>query len=238
MKKIISIILLMVILLLNVGTVKADDEGTEAATAVVTLNAPATVPVGTTTVTATINLGALTNIDAGRVVGYTATLAYDATLVEQVTMTGENGWTATCTNGAIVASIDNVEANKEIAKITFTLKEGLQAGQELTIALNNFRISNDVNLDQTFNLSKTVTLTAVEQPKENTTQNETTNEVRDLNAIANTTNKITTNETNQNALKVTSLPKTGIKNMLILAVIFIAIAAIGFKIREKSIKLK
>lgn len=238
MKKVISIILLMVVLILNVGVVKAAETGTEAATAVVTMDVPATVQVGTTTVTATINLGALTNIDAGRVVGYTATLAYDTTLVEQVTMTGENGWTATCTNGAIVASIDNVEANKEIAKITFKLKEGLQAGQELSIKLNNFRISNDVNLDQTFNLSKTVTFIASEQPKDNTTKNETSNGVKDLNAIANTTNKITANTTNQNALKVTSLPKTGIKNFITIAIFIITIVGIACIIRAKTIKLK
>ena len=237
MKKAISVILLITILLLNIGMVKAVDE----ATAQMSLITPETLTAGTKTFTASIYLGELTNIDAGRVVGYTATLTYDTELVENVVLEQQNGWTVTLTNGAIVASIDNVVANKETAKITFTLKDGIEAGKELNLALTNGRISNDVNLNQTFSTTKKITFKAAEQ---NTTKNEvannsTTNAVKDLNQIANgTTTNVAKNNTVSNKLTATALPKAGQTNFIIIAIFITSIVGIACIIRAKTIKLK
>lgn len=239
MKKVISIILLITLLLLNISIVKA----VEPATAQVSFNTPTTLQAGTKTFTATIYLGELTNIDAGRVVGYTAKLTYDTELVENVTLEQQNGWTVTLTNGAIVASIDNVVANKETAKITFTLKDGIEAGKELNIGLTNGRISNDVNLDQPFSASKKITFTAVEQPKEETpkneiAKNETSNEIKSLNDITNGTSKNTIKSNTTNQLKASTLPKAGQKNFIIIAICIITIVGLACVVRVKTIKLK
>ncbi len=254
MKKIITSILLITILLLTVTTVKAADGETGQATAQMTLTVPETLPAGTKTVSASLKLGTITKLDEGRVVGYTATLTYDTTLVENVIVEGKNGWSTTYANGGIVASVDNVVENKEIATITFTLKPNIEAGKTLNIALNNITISNDGNLNQTLNLEKTVTFTKVEEPAGNQTGNETAgnttnqtgnsttgnsttsnNTIKDLNSITNTSK---TNTTNQNALKATKLPKAGQKNFLIIAIFITIIVGIACIIRAKTIELK
>lgn len=256
MKKIVTSILLVTVLLLTASTVKAADGETGQATAQMSLTVPSTLPTDTKTFSASIYLGSITNLDEGKVVGYTATLTYDTALVESVEVQGKNGWSVTYANGGIVANIDNVEENKETATITFTLKQGIEAGKTLKISLGNLTISNDGNLDQTLNLEKTVTFKAVEQPAGNQTGNETTgnvenqvgnqvknqienqvskNTIKDLNSIANT-NQL--NATNKNALTATKLPKAGQKNFLIIAIFVTIIAGIACIIRAKTIKLK
>lgn len=244
MKKIITSILLITILLLTVITVKAADEETGQATAQMTLTVPATLPADTRTFSASLNLGSITNLDEGKVVGYTATLTYDTTLVESVTVEGKNGWSTTYANGGIVANVDNVVENKEIATITFTLKQNIEAGKTLNIALNNIKISNDGNLNQTLKLEKTVTFTTVQQPEENQIKNEVAGEeenkvgnniIKDLNSITNTSKA---NETNKNTLKVTALPKAGQRDFFIIAIFITIIVGIACIIRAKTIKLK
>lgn len=289
MKKVIYIILIFTILLLQFGIVNAANEE---ASAQITFTTPQTLPQDTKTFTAVLYVGNITNIGESKVVGFSATLGYNQELVESVQVEGKNGWLVSYSNGAIVASIDEIQANKEIAEFTFNLKDNINAGDALQVTLNDFNISNDDDLEQQLNFSKNIAFVSTNQGNEqndqqnpqdnggnkvddneatkneitngnnnqvinedketqennkedktNKVQNEATNNKTSNNKTQNNTN-VKTNTTKANATttnaekKITVLPKAGQNNIIIIAIVVIAVIGIICIIRSKSIKIK
>ena len=252
MKKIISLILILFILLMQVTIVNA-------ATAEITFTTPTTLPENTKTFTAKIFLGNIQDLgdnQEDKVVSYSATLNYDTSVIGSVSVQGKNGWTVSYTNGAILANIDNVEQNKEIAELTFTLRDNINT-DKINISLTGARISNDGTLKQDIaDISKEIKIEVqqAEDPEQNETTNEVTNNVaneiaqNETNKNTVTTNNKTDTKTNQlnavsanttsTAKKVTVLPKAGQENIIIIAIVIIAIIGGFCIVRFKSIKTK
>ena len=265
MKKVMSLIIVFLLILMQIEAVNAVTEDTSGtASAEVTLTTPTKLEQNTKTFTSVIYIGNIQNLgnnDYDKVVAYSATLGYDANIIESVKVEGKNGWSASYTNGAIVANTDNISPNQEMIEITFTLKDKITANQ-INISLTNARISNSGTLTQDLsNITKTISIETQAETPNNENKNETTNnkvnettknevannETTNTNSKNNNTknetkttnslNAISTNTT-ASARKVTSLPKAGLENTIIIAVIILAIIGIFSAIRSKSIKTK
>lgn len=263
MKKVMSLIIVFLLILMQIEAVNAVTEDTSGtASAEVTLTTPTKLEQNTKTFTSVIYIGNIQNLgnnDYDKVVAYSATLGYDANIIESVKVEGKNGWSASYTNGAIVANTDNISPNQEMIEITFTLKDKITANQ-INISLTNARISNSGTLAQDLsNITKTIEIQkeipndenknettndkANETTKNEVANNESTNtnsknnNTKNETKTTNSLNAISTNATSS-AKKVTSLPKAGIENTIIIAVIILAIIGIYSGIRTKTIKTK
>ena len=160
MKKVMSLIIVFLLILMQIEVVNAVTEDTSGtASAEVTLTTPTKLEQNTKTFTSVIYIGNIQNLgnnDYDKVVAYSATLGYDANIIESVKVEGKNGWSASYTNGAIVANTDNINPNQEMLEITFTLKDKITANQ-MNISLTNARISNSGTLAQDLsNITKTI----------------------------------------------------------------------------------
>ncbi len=261
MKKVMSLIIVFLLILMQIEAVNAVTEDTSGtASAEVTLTTPTKLEQNTKTFTSVIYIGNIQNLgdnDYDKVVAYSATLGFDANIIESVKVEGKNGWSASYTNGAIVANTDNISSNQEMMQLTFTLKDNISANQ-INISLTNARISNSGTLAQDLsNITKTIAIeTQTEEPNDDnknetannqvneTTNNEVTNTASKNNSTTNNSTKTTNSlnaistNTTASARKVTSLPKAGLENTIIIAVIILAIIGIFSAIRTKSIKTK
>ena len=263
MKKVMSLIIVFLLILMQIEAVNAVTEDTSGtASAEVTLTTPTKLEQNTKTFTSVIYIGNIQNLgdnDYDKVVAYSATLGFDANIIESVKVEGKNGWSASYTNGAIVANTDNISPNQDMLEITFTLKDKITANQ-INISLTNARISNSGTLAQDLsNITKTIEIQKEipndenknettnnkvnETTKNEVANNETTNtnsknnNTKNETKITNSLNAISTNTT-ASTRKVTSLPKAGLENTIIIAVIILAIIGIFSAIRTKSIKTK
>lgn len=263
MKKVMSLIIVFLLILMQIEVVNAVTEDTSGtASAEVTLTTPTNLEQNTKTFTSVIYVGNIQNLgnnDYDKVVAYSATLGYDANIIESVKVEGKNGWSASYTNGAIVANTDNISSNQEMMQLTFTLKDNISANQ-INISLTNARISNSGTLAQDLsNITKTIEIQkeipndenknettndkANETTKNEVANNESTNtnsknnNTKNETKTTNSLNAISTNATSS-VKKVTSLPKAGIQNTIIIAVIILAIIGIYSGIRTKTIKTK
>ena len=258
MKKVMSLIIVFLLILMQIEAVNAVTEDTSGtASAEVTLTTPTKLEQNTKTFTSVIYIGNIQNLgdnDYDKVVAYSATLGFDANIIESVKVEGKNGWSASYTNGAIVANTDNISSNQEMMQLTFTLKDNISANQ-INISLTNARISNSGTLTQDLsNITKTIAIeTQTEEPNDDnknetannqvneTTNNEVTNTASKNNSTTNNSTKTTNSlnaistNTTASARKVTSLPKAGLENTIIIAVIILAIIGIFSAIRTKSI---
>lgn len=257
MKKIISTIFIIMILIAGTVNVKATDE--QAKNIELNVSGQTTIKEDVKTVELVVSLGSFTGISENIVLGYQTTLSYDTNMFESVTVEGLNGWAATYSpdTNILIGDTQSARANTNIARITLTLKEGVQPGTSGTINLRNIELTDGTN-DFTYNKSITV---KVEEEK---TEEPNTNNTGDTNTIQdNTTN---TNEQNQagnlvdnkvsaintpnsasglnkvnsnnvdNTKAVKSIPKAGMTNILIIGICILIIAGIIFKIKSRKIK--
>lgn len=199
------------------------------------------------------NINGLVTTGSNIVLAYEGTLDYDTNMFETVTVKGQNEWTATYepTTKKIIGDTTNATANTIIAKLTFTLKDNISNGTSGTISINNMVLTDETN---EFKLSKTITITSENEKdskKENQIENNIVfddNTIKD-NEVINT--GISTSNNNfigkvesKNNLSVDtsqakgSFPKTGLKNIIVLAVLIIIITGAFSLIRYKMIKLK
>lgn len=256
MKKITSLFLIIFIIFGMVFAVNAAENETEKKVAVaVSIDGPTTIEVGTKSIILTIKLGTFTEIEENKTMGYETVLNYNKDLVESVTAEGLNGWTATYSKDTqkLIGETDSAKANTEIAKITYQLKDNLTDESDLGIVFSKFNITDDDLLDQTLDLPKSITIKKVETPSEQEEQKLTeeqkqeTSEVQKKETaqeqeqkqepqISKVENKVKDNDNTKTNLS--SLPKAGLKTVLVPLIIIIAIIGIAFIARSKSIKLK
>ena len=111
-------------------------ENSTGASVVFNFSGDSKVTQGTKTVTYTISLGDFVGIPENAMMGYEAVLEYDSNVFSSATIEGLNDWTAQYTESTkrlIGETRTKGEANKEIAKITLTLKESLSNPSSRTL---------------------------------------------------------------------------------------------------------
>lgn len=251
MKKITSLFLIIFIIFGMAFAVNAAENETEKKVAVaLSIDGPTTIELGTKSIILTIKLGTFKEIEENKIMGYETVLNYNKDLVETVTVEGLNGWTATYSKDTqkLIGEIDSAKANTEIAKITYQLKDNLTDESDLGIVFSKFNITDDDLLDQTLDLPKSITIKKVETPSEqelteeqkqetlDAQKNETVQEQEQESQISKLENKAKDNDNTKTNLS--SLPKAGLKTILVPLIIIIAIIGFAFIARSKSIKLK
>ena len=173
-----------------------------------------------------IELGNFININEGTTLGYTATLNYDTSIFEEVTVTGENGWNTLYNeeNYMIQGDTEKAKSNTKIAKIELTLKEENIKRNDITkiklkdiiISDGNFEIKQDKEIE--------INLT-------NKTVEEKTQEITDIQVL--------TGENSKKAMASTQediLPDVGLKRNIIIAIAILIIIMIIFRIKARKIK--
>ncbi len=204
------------------------------------------------TIEVTITLGNISGLATTEnkvFLAYEGTIEYDTNMFEAVTVKGQNDWSATYgpTTKKIIGDTDNAKANTIIAKLIFTLKDSIAEGKTGTIKLNNMKLTDGTN---SFNFNKTITVTNKKegqgQDKNQDDKNQgDKNGVEDDNNISDNDGKkaidkvpsIDNNVADSSQAKG-SIPKAGLKNIIVLAALMIVITGIFSFARYKMIKLK
>ena len=146
MKKIVTSFIILIIAILMYQTVYATENST-GASVVFNFSGDSKVTQGTKTVTYTISLGDFVGVPENSMMGYEAVLEYDSNVFSSAAIEGLNDWTAQYTESTkrlIGETRTKGEANKEIAKITLTLKDDAPAGNT-TVKLNNVLLTANGN---------------------------------------------------------------------------------------------
>lgn len=191
-----------------------------------------------------MSLSEFTNVPEDSVMTATMTLEYDTSLIESVEVVGKNNWKATIepTTKRVILETDKSKANTDIAEFVFTTsKEAtIEKLNKSKVVLKDINISDGENLDQ-FEKDKEFKFTLKEENNNsnNTNQNTNTNtnqNTTNTNNISTNTKKNTITANKQNTLAPTKLPAAGIKNLIILSIVIIAIATVIFKIKSRKIK--
>lgn len=252
MKKIISVIFIIMILIAGTVNVKATDE--QAKNIELNVSGQTTITEDVKTVELVVSLGSFTGISENIVLGYQTTLEYDTNMFGSVAVEGLNGWTATYSSDTniLIGDTQNARANTNITKITLTLKDGVEAGTSGTINLRNIELTDGTN-DFTYNRTITVRIEEESNPGDNTNtiqdnttntngQNQAGNSVISNNVSAtNTPNSASglnrTNSSNTDNTTTTKvIPKAGVTNILIIGICVVIVAGIIFKIKSRKIK--
>jgi len=266
MKKIVSIIILLVILL--IGTIKV--YATDGSNIELNITGQTSIKQNASTLELTISLGNFTGISENTVMAYEANLSYGSNMFTDSKIEGLNGWSIdySSTTKRFIGETSSSKANTDIAKITLTLKQGLTVGQTDTISLNNILLSDGTNH---FQYNKSITITVVEEtatnneekititpesssnPKSSEKTSSTPAITQNAKSSTDTNQNISTN-TNNNGATTTqsnsstagksadsttaskSIPKTGIESFILIAIIVSVIAMGIFRFKARKIK--
>ena len=242
LSKRILTIMLIVIIMITLGTINSLAAGNIE----LNITGETTINSGTNIIELTISLGNFTDIEEGEPLGYEGTITYDEDMFESIEVEGLNGWTANYEDSThtLVGETDTSVANIEIAKVTLTLKDGVEPGTSGKVNFNNILLTDGDN-DFTFNKEITVTVeNTEEQPtpenpgsgsgSQNVPSEEPTNENSNTNNTNTTT--IQGGNTDKTTASASRLPSAGVKNVLIIALVVAIIAMIVFKIKSRDIK--
>lgn len=246
MKKIVSIILLILsIICININVLAATGDSSVKVKFSVTNMSKNEMKVK-------MSLAEFTNVPEASVMTATMTLDYDASLIESVQVVGKDNWKATLepTTKRVILETDKSKANTDIAEFIFTTNKNatIEKLNKSKILIKEINISDGENLDQ-FDADKEFEFSLKEENNNSNSnnQNTNTNTNTSTNTNQNTTNgnNISTNTDSkkntitgnkQNTLAPTKLPAAGIRNLIILSIVIIAIVTIIFKIKSRKIK--
>lgn len=174
-----------------------------------------------------LKLGEFINIESTDVLGYTAIIDYDTSIIDYIDVIGQNGWNVeyNSSNNKIVGDTTNAKQNTDITKIIFHVKEDkLNQKTSTKIKLSKIEIS-DGNLKIETQREVTVNLLNKEQAKKDV------QEVHDI--------KIIEGEKAISTVTATSklvLPKAGTSEIILITIIILTILMIIFKIKSRKIK--
>lgn len=245
MKKRKLTIALILIMILAIGTINSFAADTKIE---MDVQGQTTVNDTDKTIELILSLGSFTGIEEGKPLGYQGTLTYDENVFDGIDVEGLNGWTVNYESSTktILGETDVANANTQIAKITLTIKDGVEPGTSGKIQFNNILITDGTN-DSTFNKEITVTVQGAgeennptEDPEtgensENTTENDPVNTNQPNNDVSTNTATIQGSNTDKTTAS-TKLPSAGVKSVLIIAVVIAIILMIVFKIKSRDIK--
>ena len=252
MKKVVTIILFIILVLVSLNVKAVSENGS-------TVNMSFTQTVNQDSVVITIRLGSFVSVEENSIMAATMTLDFDNNVISRVEGIGGDGWDVTIqesTKRAVIET-DTANPNTEVAQIIFHINPDAET-TESTVGLKEINIGSSTSgLDENYN-DVTVSFTANEEiptpPAENETpdqniidntvgNNSTTNNVVENTSATNNSsvNNSVANRTNtagnrDNTTSTNRLPDTGIGNILIIAIVIIAICIIIFKIKSREIK--
>ena len=237
MKKIVSIVLFILIIctMLNVNaTAPASDVGVYANVKEQSSNKMV------------IEYGLLNfvEVEEGQAMVITMTLDYDTSVISSVQAQGLNNWSASFEEGTkrLVLETNSGKANTGVVQLTFNIN------QSATINSSNNKITlKDINISEGENLDKydenhtfEISLNNDEGNGESTTKPEnTTNTANNNNGSHNGSTNTKKNSIAGNVDKTVAknqLPKAGLKNIAVIAIVVIAVAMVIFKIKSRKIK--
>lgn len=257
MKKIFSI-LLIIVLFMTVMLIETKPVYAEEADVDISLEGTSEIEKGFEEIVMTLKIGNFKGIEEGNVMAFEASLEYSSELFSSVKVVEQNDWDVTYTEetGKIVGLVDKGKANTAIAQFVFTVNKNVEVNTEGKIALRKFNISDDIKLDKTVEeISKNITVvdenSSTPTPGSNTGSNDSKNPTNESPIKGNTAKQNTVSEQTRNISKSTGstdkkstttatskLPSAGLKNMIIIAIVIVAMIGIGSYIRSKTIKLK
>ncbi len=244
MSKKIMIIGVLFIIILNLFTLSSPALA-ETKSIEINLTGNVTAKQDTKTLELTLSLGNFIGVEENIVLGYEATVEYDKNMFQSVKIEGLNGWSASyeSTTNALVGELSTAtaKANTSIAKITLTLKDGVEPGTSGTFKLNNLQLTDDENVDITVNKSITITMEKIEEPTpESDPDPEPTPEPKAEPKKENEQQIIKTNtqKATSNTQKVSALPHAGIQNYIVITLLIVFITGVLALIRYKTIKIK
>ena len=183
----------------------------------------------TDTINLKISLGDFVNIQNGIVLGCTAILDYDSSIIEEVTVTGENCWNVNYNkaNNKILCDTNNAMPNTEIATIELKLnRQQINGDKQTKISLNNIELS-DGEFKITSQKSVTVNL------KNNKTDSDIAQKVSDIKIIAGEKAINTTVSQRNNEI---TLPNAGNSTWLVVIIVILILLMILFKFKSRKIK--
>lgn len=242
MKKIVSIVLLILsIICININVLAATGETSVKVKFSVTNMSKNEMKVK-------MSLAEFTNVPEDSVMTATMTLDYDASLIESVQVVGKDNWKATLepTTKRVILETDKSKANTDIAEFIFTNNKNatIEELNKSKILIKDINISDGENLEQ-FDKDKEFKFSLKEENNNSNSNNQNTNTSTNTNQNTTNGNNILTNTESkkntitgnkQNTLAPTKLPAAGIRNLIILSIVIIAIVTVIFKIKSRKIK--
>lgn len=252
MKKVVSIILFVILVIVSLNVKAVSENGS-------TVNMSFTKTVEEDKVVIKISLGEFVSVEENSVMASTMTLDFDNNVISKVSGTSSNNWDITIQESTkrVLLETDSARPNTEIAQITFNINPNASEGtssvglKEINIAASSSGLDENYN-DQTVSFSvneETPTNPGGDENEviggNNAVNNATGNNAVGNNATGNGINYVTNNSSNRtnsiagnkdNTTASSRLPDTGIRNILIIAIVVIAICIVIFKIKSRKIK--
>lgn len=182
------------------------------------------------TINLKMDLGDFVNIQSRIPLGCTAILDYDTSIINEVTITGENGWNASYNkvNNKILCDTSSAIPNTEIATINLKLnRQEIKGNMQTKISLNNIELSDG---DFKITSQKTVTVNLKNDSK---TDSDIAQKVSDIKIIAG---EKAINATASQRNKDITLPNAGNSAWMLVAIITLIILMILFKFKSRKIK--
>ena len=182
-------------------------------------------------------------VEEGQAMVITMTLDYDTSVISSVQAQGLNNWSASFEEGTkrLVLETNSGKANTGVVQLTFNIN------QSATINSSNNKITlKDINISEGENLDKydenhtfEISLNNDEENGGNTAKPGNNTNTANSNGSQNGSTNSKTNSISGNVDKTVAknqLPKAGLKNIAIIAIVVIAVAVVIFKIKSRKIK--
>ncbi len=182
-------------------------------------------------------------VEEGQAMVITMTLDYDTSVISSVQAQGLNNWSASFEEGTkrLVLETNSGKANTGVVQLTFNIN------QSATINSSNNKITlKDINISEGENLDKydenhtfEISLNNDEENGGNTAKPGNNTNTANSNGSQNGSTNSKTNSIAGNVDKTVAknqLPKAGLKNIAIIAIVVIAVAVVIFKIKSRKIK--
>ena len=234
MKKIFSIILVIIIVIGNVCLATEDNNINKEKNNIKEKNAIEinitgleTIEEGNDTYIVTLALGKIENIAEDKLMAFQTNLEYDDNLIEDITLKGANNWILSYNKDSkmLIGDVDKAKSNQEIGQMEITLKEGAKAGQKGSIVFKDMLI---IGSDIETTIQKEVNFEIVPKEESKQKENDTINE--------NTNNVNTNNRQVDNTIANKIIPAAGIGKIIGVSILIIAILAGIFKFKSRKIK--
>ncbi len=236
MKKIISIVLILLVIL-SVTNVYASS-------CKVTLSTPKTDLAKNEEFTVDVSISDID--DEKGIMALMSTLEYDKDSLELVKMEQQNGWAKpeyNEENGKFVQEKgDFIKSKETTLKVTFKVKEDSKS--DVKISLKSTSTSNgdidikpsdsSISLKVTGDSKPTPTPTGTPTPTPKPSENSTKNENQNKNTNKNTSKNIISSTNNPGSLKSGSLPKAGTTSVVLSVILVLIVIALIFYARIRK----
>lgn len=252
MKKYISIITIMVIIILGIMSINVYSADLDPNATIKVEPLQATVGIDENEFSVTIKLDTMENIPKDTILGFQSSMVYDENIIESVSFSTESDWDkpkySSQTKTLLIAGDEVSKEGSVLTTMTFKIKDGLTQDYKTSIKLSNIIISSGENIEiNTLDKEISVNINRIE---ENTKEEEkpssgSTNKENNSNPIKfedktkQTTTTIDTTTTKQtktdSTISGSKLPQTGVSSIILVIISIIIVASIFCIIRYKTI---